>query len=126
MKPLLLSTALAALSVIVLTSGLSVSAQTTKSVFEGRAETDTRDDFVPGSSSGGGLDFTSIIHNTNLANPRSMGQFRKEQDKNMADQVEKFRNSQPLQIKGLGGRTEVVAPEAKESTPKSEEAIKTP
>jgi hypothetical protein len=125
MKPLTLSTALAALSVIVLTSGLSVSAQTTKSVFEGRAETNTRDDFVPGSS-GGGLDFTSIIHNTNLANPRSMGQFRQEQDKNMADQVEKFRNRQPLQIKGLGGKAEVAAPEAKELTPKSEEVIKTP
>lgn len=125
MKPLLLSTALAALSVFVLTSGLPVFAQATKNgVFEGRAETDTRDEFVPGSSTGS-LDFTSIIHNTNLSNPRSMGQFRKEQDKNLADEVDKFRNRQPLQIKGIGGR-EVVAPEAKETAPKSEEVIKTP
>ncbi len=124
MKLLLLSTALAALSVVVLTSR-PVSAQAAKSgVFEGRAETDTRDEFVPGSATGG-LDFTSIIHNTNLANPRSIGQFRKEQDKNLEDQVEKFRNRQPLQIRGVGGR-EVAAPEAKETTPKSEEVIKTP
>jgi hypothetical protein len=124
MKPLLLSTALAALSVFVLTSG-PVSAQAAKnSVFEGRAETDTSDSFVPGSATGG-LDFTSIIHNTNLANPRSMGQFRKEQDKNLADEVDKFRNRQTLQIKGIGGR-EVTAPDAKETAPKSEEVIKTP
>jgi hypothetical protein len=128
MKTLLFSTILASLCVTVLTSGLSsVSAQTTRNTFEGRAATDTRDEYLPGAaSSGGGLDFTSIIHNTNLANSRSMGQFRKEQDQNMSDQVEKFRNRQPIQIKGIGGKVEATSPAAVETTPASKEVIKTP
>jgi hypothetical protein len=125
MKTPLFSTILAALCVTVLTSASSVSAQTTRNTFEGRAATDTRDDYVPGTG-GGGLDFTSIIHNTNLTNSRSMGQFRQEQDQNMADQVEKFRSRQPIQIKGIGGKAEAASPAQKEITPDSKEVIKTP
>jgi hypothetical protein len=125
MKTPLFSTILAALCVTVLTSGSSVSAQTTRNTFEGRAATDTRDDYVPGTG-GGSLDFTSIIHNTNLTNSRSMGQFRQEQDQNMADQVEKFRSRQPIQIKGIGGKAEAASPTQKEVTPDSKEVIKTP
>ena len=57
-----------------------------------------------------------------------MGQFRKEQDQNMSDQVEKFRNRQPIQIKGIGGKAEAAspAPAAVETTPASKEVIKTP
>jgi hypothetical protein len=123
MKTLLFSTLLAALYVTVLTSG-SVSAQTTRNTFEGRAATDTRDDYVPGTG-GGSLDFSSIIHNTNLTNSRSMGQFRKEQDQNMSDQVEKFRSRQPVQIKGIGGKAEASSPTQTEVTP-AKEVIKTP
>ena len=126
MKTLIFSPILAALCVTILTSGLSsVSAQTTNKTFEGQAATDTSDNYVPGSG-GGGLDFTSIIHNATLTNSRSMGQFRKAQDENMADEVEKFRNRQPVQIKGIGGKVEPASPEAIEGAPASKEVIKTP
>jgi hypothetical protein len=124
MKTLIFSTILAMLGVTVLTSGLSsVSAQDTKNTFDGRVVTDTSDNYVPGSG-GGGLDLTSIIHNANLTNGRSMGQFRKAQDENMSDQVEKFRNRQPLEIKGLGGKTQTVSPETKEVTSPSQDSSK--
>jgi hypothetical protein len=55
-----------------------------------------------------------------------MGQFRKEQDQNMADQVEKFRNRQPIQIKGIGGKAEAASSETTETTPASKEVIQTP
>ena len=126
MKTLIFSTILAALCVTILTSGLSsVSAQTTRKTFEGQERTDTSDDYVPGSAQAG-LDFSSLMHNAALTNSRSMGQFRKEQDENMADQVEKFRNRQPLQIEGIGGKAEAAPPEAIEATPASNEVIKTP
>lgn len=124
MKTLIFSTILATLGVTVLTSGLSsVSAQDTKNTFDGRVVTDTSDNYVPGSG-GGGLDLTSIIHNANLTNGRSMGQFRKAQDENISDQVEKFRNRQPLEIKGLGGKTQTASPETKEVMPPSQDSSK--
>jgi hypothetical protein len=125
MKTLSFSTILAALCVTILTSALSsVSAQTNKT-FDGPQPLDTRDEYVPGSGQGG-LDFASMMHNASLTNSRSMGQFRKEQDENMTDQVEKFRNRQPLQIEGIGGKVEATPPEAIDAAPPSKEVIKTP
>ncbi len=89
----------------------SVGAQTFGGEFTGTVDTKTEDENNPFGATGGGLGIFDLLHRSNLANPKSFKDFKKDANQNMADEITKFRSRNTLKI-----TPELIQPQAKGTT----------